>query len=187
MVLLKGVTLKSTLKYNKEILGEKAVDSFINQLSDASREVLTGMILDTSWYSLDHLIEFTDFVFKTILGKNEDALKKGSRYIAEKQVTGIHKPLLGVGTTENMVKRMPSINDRYYQGVGIKTEYLDANKLKVTYSGFEKKHRLHEIITMAWWEVVFENLDAKNVSTKIGTSLAEDKGYFDFIITWEKK
>ena len=187
MVLLKGVTLKSTLKYNKEILGEEAVNGFIAKLSEASRDVLSDTILDTSWYSLDHLIEFTDFVFNTILGKNEDALKKGSKYIAGKQITGIHKPLLGVGTIENMVKRMDSINERYYQGIKIKTEYLDNNKLLVTYTGFEKKHRLQEIITMAWWEVVFENLDAKNVSTKIKRSLTDGKGYFDFIITWEKK
>lgn len=187
MVLLKGVTLKSTLKYNKEILGDKAVDTFIAQLDEKSREVLSGIILDTSWYSLDYLIDFTEYVFNAILGKNENALKKGSRYIAEKQITGIHKPLLGVGTTENFVQRINSINDRYYQGIGIETEYLDANKLKVTYTGFAKKHRLQEIITIAWWEVVFENLDAKNVSANITTSLAEEKGYFDFIITWEKK
>jgi len=187
MVMLKGVTLKSTLKYNKEILGEKAVDSFIAQLDENSREVLSNIILDTSWYSIDPLISFTEFVFNTILGKNENALKKGAKYIAEKQVTGIHKPLLGVGTVENFVERINSINDRYYQGIQVKTEYVGTNKLKVIYRGFEKKHRLQEIITIAWWEAVFENLDAKNVSANITTTLTKDKGYFDFIVTWEKK
>lgn len=185
--MLKGVTLKSTLKYNKEILGEEAVNGFIAKLDEESRDVLSHSILDTSWYSIDSLISFTEYVFNTILGKNDNALKKGSKLIAGKQITGIHKPLLGVGSTESFVQRINSINDRYYQGIKVKTEYLYDTKLKVTYMGFQKKHRLQEIVTIAWWEVAFENLDAKNVTTNITTSLAKDKGYFDFIITWEKK
>ena len=187
MLMMKGVTLHSTLQFNKEILGEEAVNGLIAKLDEESRNVLSHTILDTSWYPLDSLINFTELVFNTILGKNENALKKGSKLIVEKQVTGIYKTLLSVGSTEFIVKRINSINERYYQGVEVITEYLEANKLKVTYKGFEKKHRLQEIITMAWWEVVFENLDAKNITAEITTSLAEDKGYFDFIVTWEKK
>jgi hypothetical protein len=187
MVMLKGVTLHSTLQFNKEMLGEEAVNKFIDQLDDESRNVLSHIILDTSWYPFDCLINFTELVFNTILDKNEEALKKGSKLIVEKQIMGIYKTLLALGTAESIIKRINSINERYYQGVEVKTEYLGTNKLKVTYEGFEKKHRLHEIITMAWWEVVFENLDAKNISTNITTSLTEDKGYFEFIITWEIK
>ena len=187
MVMLKGVTLHSTLQFNKEMLGEEMVNKLISQLDEESSNVLSHSILDTSWYPFDALISFTDFVFNTILGKNENALKKGSKLIVEKQVKGIYKTLLSVGSTEFVVKRINSINERYYQGIVVETEYLDTTKLKVTYKGFEKKHRLHEIITMGWWEVVFESLDAKNTTTEIVTSLAEGKGYFEFIITWEKK
>lgn len=187
MIMMKGVTLHSTLTFNKEILGEETVNKFIAQLDEESRNVLSHTILDSSWYPFDPLISFTEYVFNTILGKNENALKKGSKLIVEKQITGVYKTLFSVGSTESIVKRINSINERYYQGIEVNTEYLDTNKLKVMYKGFEKKHRLHEIITMAWWEVVFENLDAKNVTTSITTSLEEDKGYFEFIVSWEKK
>jgi hypothetical protein len=187
MVMLKGVTLHSTLQFNREMLGEETVNKFISQLDEQSRNILSQTILDTSWYPFDCLISFTELVFNTILQKNEDTLKKGARLIVEKQVKGIYKTLLSVGSTEFIVKRINSINERYYQGIEVKTEYLDTTKLKVKYLGFEKKHRLHEIITMGWWEVVFENLDAKNVTTNLTTSLAEGKGYFEFTVTWEKK
>lgn len=187
MVMLKGLTLHSTIEFNKELLGEEAIKGFVAQLDEESRKVLTNPILDSSWYSFDCLINFTEVVFNTILGKNEKALKSGSKLIAGRQFAGIYKAFLAEGSTEAVVKRIKSINERYYQGVEVKTEYLDTYKLKVSYRGFEKKHRLHEIITMAWWEVLFDNLDAKNITTNIITSLAENKGYFDFIITWEKK
>ena len=119
-------------------------------------------------------------------GKLVATVRQKAKLIAEKQITGIYKTLLTGGSIESFVKRINSINERYYQGVEVKTEYTDTNKLKVTYLGFEKKYHLHEIITMAWWEVVFENLGAKNVTTKITKSLLEGMGYFEFVITWEK-
>ncbi|MFZ5565216.1 MAG: hypothetical protein ACOZBW_14325, partial [Thermodesulfobacteriota bacterium] len=178
--------LRSTLQFNKEMLGEETVNKFIDQLAGECHEVFSHIILDTNWYPLDCLTDFTELLFNTILGKNKDTLKKGSKLIAEKQVTGIYKTLLTGGSIESFVKRINSINERYYQGVEVKTEYIDTNKLKVKYLGFEKKYHLHEIITMAWWEVVFENLGAKKVTTKITKSLLEGMDYFEFVITWEK-
>jgi len=185
--MLKGTTLNSTLQFNKEMLGEEAVAKYIAQLDDESRNVLSHPILDTSWYPFNSLISFTELLFNTILNKNEQALKNASKHIVQKQIKGIYRTLLTVGSIEFLVNRINSINERYYQGVVVTTNYLDANKLAVHYEGFEKKHRLHEVITMAWWEVVLESLDAKNVATAITTSLKDDKGYFEFIITWEKK
>jgi len=85
------------------------------------------------------------------------------------------------------VKRINSINERYYQGIVVETEYFRYHQAQGEVHGFWKK-------TPAAWNyndglvgMVFESLDAKNTTTEIVTSLAEGKGYFEFIITWEKK
>lgn len=185
MAMIKGVSLTQAVKYNKDIMGEDAFNKIISQLNEENRKIMSGSILDSEWYPIDSLINFTDVVYNTLLNKNNKALKKASKLIAENQLKTTHKALLLLGSPEAVIEKIDSITIRYFQGINIKTEYLDKNKLRVTYSGFEKKHQLYEITTSAWWEAIFENLGVKNVTSQITISLAENKGYFEFIISWE--
>lgn len=185
MAMIKGVTLTQAVKYNKELMGEDGYNKILSLLEEENRKVMSGSVLDTNWYPIETLINFTEVVFNTLLNKNINALKKGSKLIAENQLKTTHKALLLLGTPEAIIEKIDTITLRYFQDVDIKTELIDKKKLRVTYSGFEKKHQLYEITTEAWWEVIFENLNAKNVKTQITTSLNENKGYFEFIVTWE--
>lgn len=185
MVEMKGVTLNTTISYNKELLGEDTINSIISKLSAEDQKQLTSTVLDSEWYSVEPFVHFTDALYKEILGSNDHAFSKGSELVAEKQLKGTHKALLLLGNTEAVIDKIGTITDRFYRGITIKTEYLDKKKLKVIYTGFEKNHWLQELVSMAWWRTIFTNLNAKNIATQLTTSLKDGKGYFDFIITWE--
>lgn len=185
MIKIKGASLTPSLKFNKEVLGEDNFNKILSQLDEENQKIIKGNVLDSEWYPIDPLVNFTDVVYNTLLNKNDNALKQGSKVISAKQLTGIHKALLLLGSPEAIIEKMDSINSRYYQGIDIKTEYLDKTKLKVNYSGFEKSQRVQEIVTLGWWEAILEGVGAKNVTTELTKSLAAGTGSFEFIITWE--
>lgn len=185
MVRMKGVTLNNTLSYNKELLGEDTVNNLIKNLSNEDREQLTSTILDSEWYSIEPFNNFTESLYKNVLGSNEHAFAKGSELVAEKQQQGTHKALLLLGTVDALVERINAVNKRFWDGIDIETEYLENEKLKVRYKGFEKQHWLQELVTLAWWRIILKNLGAKNTATQLSTSLKDGKGYFEFTISWE--
>lgn len=185
MVTIKGVNLSSTLNYNKEMFGEELQNKLIAQLSSEDQQVLTKAILDAEWYPLDVFVRYLNVMTKDILKGSGESLQKGTEAVIEMQFKGIYKALLMLGSPEAFVERINTITGRYYQGINIKTEMLDKKKVKATYEGFEKSHRLYEYTILGWWKKAMEMLGAKNVKVELLTSLADGKGHFELTASWE--
>jgi hypothetical protein len=185
MIKIKGINLSGTLSINKAAFGDELHNKIIAQLSLEDREILNKMVLDAGWYPLDSFVHYLEIMTRDVLKGNEKALQKGTGTVVEAQFKGIYKALLQLGSPRAFVDRISAITNRYYQGITIETEYLDKQKVKATYRGFEKEHRIYEVTILGWWEKVMELLGGKNVQVSLVTSLRENKGYFELIASWE--
>lgn len=188
MVKVKGANLSSSLKSNEARFGKESFNKIIASLGEEDRKVLTSIILDSSWYPLDALVNFMEAIFKENYKGDRELFRKSVYDVTEAQLTGVYKSFLALGSIEKIIEQLGTITNRYFDGVTVKVDKQAEGKIKLTYTGYETKHAFYEISVQAWWEKVLDMLGLlKNIKVEISTSLSANKGILEYLITFEKK
>lgn len=185
MVKIKGAILAVGKEAFMEVHGQEKYKQIINFLDKKERDVFLGQFWPAQWYPLDNYIHLSEVIIQEIYHGDEEAdLRELVYHSMEKQFSLVYKAFLTFSTPEMIFKQIPKITNMYFQGVDVEVKMLEKCRALVIYKGFRKEDRVIEISIRAWWEKVLEAAHAKNVAFEIQTSIAEDKGFSEYMIAW---
>jgi len=136
---------------------------------------------------LDVFVRFLELDIKLTAGGNENELIKRSEALIEKQLRGIFKVFVKLGSPQFVLSQISIVHKTYFRGVTIEITMEDQNKAIIKYTGFEKQHRLIGLSIIGFYRKALEISGAKKVEAKYTTSIEEGKGFCELVITWANK
>jgi hypothetical protein len=142
MVQIKGSAIKDTISQIKARSCEAAFQKILGLLDEETRQVCGGEIFTSSWYSLDLFTRFLEVEIRILANGDEGMVTRGSEAIIERQLRGIYKAFVKLGSPEFVIKRIAAVHATYFQGVPIDVQLLGHGRAVVRYTGFEKQHRI---------------------------------------------
>ena len=112
---IKGHILLSRIQYVREVAGEAKFMTVLASLPAEDRDILSGMILPVTWYSLDLNLRL-DAAIAAVLSPDDRSrifLEMG-RASAEKNLKGVHRAYLRQGDPHFLLASAPLIYAAYY-------------------------------------------------------------------------
>ena len=187
MVEIKGIAINDTISAIKIKNGIQAYNNIISQLDEQTRQLFEKPMSDTGWYSLDSFMKFVELSIKLIENGNEDVLVDRSGIVFEKHLKGIYKFFIKLGSPGTIINRVSTVNVAYFRGVSVKAKFDGSNRAVITYTGYEKQHRLAQPGILGFYKKALEISGAKDIHAQFLTRIEDNKGYCELEITWEGK
>lgn len=187
MVEIKGIAINDTISALRMVNGDQAYNTIISQLDGQIKQLFENPISNTGWYPLDFFMKFVELSIKLNENGNEDVLVDRSGIVFEKHLKGIYRFLIKFGSPETIINRVSTVNIAYFRGVSVKAKFDGSNRTVITYTGFEKQHRLVQPTILGFYRKALEMSGAKDIHAKFLTSIEEGKGYCELELTWKKK
>jgi hypothetical protein len=184
MVQIKGSAIKETIDQIKSRAGEAAFQKILGLLDDETRAICQGDIFSSSWYPLDHFTRFLEIEIKVLADGKEEMVTRGSEAVIERQLRGIYKAFVKLGSPEFVIKRIAAVHATYFQGVPIEVQLEGNNRALVKYTGFEKQHRIMGFAIVGFFKKALEISGAKDVVIYFSTPIEEGKSYSELSIAW---
>jgi hypothetical protein len=188
MVEVKGSVVSDSIKAVKEHFGEQAYTAIVSQLQGEARELFErASILSSSWYSLDAFTEFLEKDIKVTARGNEQELVKRAEVVIERQLSGIYKMFIRLGSPQFVLNRISVVHQTYFRGVDIAVSFPGPDKAILKYTGFAKQHRLIGLTIIGFYRKALEISGAKDVVAKFTTLIEQGMGYCELALTWHGK
>src|ERR1700675_937916 len=184
MVQIKGSAIKETITQIKSRSGEDALQKILGLLDEETRTMCQGEIYSSSWYSLDLFTRFLEVEIRVLADGREEMITRGSEVVIEKQLRGIYKVFVKLGSPEFVIKRIAAVHATYFEGVPIDVQLQGNNRALVKYTGFEKQPRIMGFAIVGFFKKALEISGAKDVVIYFSTPIEEGKGYSELSIAW---
>jgi hypothetical protein len=184
MVQIKGSAIQETINQIKRRSGEDAFQKILALLDEETRNVFKGEIYSSSWYSLDFFTHFLELEIHVLADGNEEMVTRGSEAVIERQLRGIYKAFVKLGSPEFVIKRIAAVHATYFQGVPIEVNLLGNGKALIKYTGFERQHRIMGFAIIGFFKKALEISGAKDVVIHFSTPIEDGKGYSELSIHW---
>jgi hypothetical protein len=184
MVQIKGSAIKETIDQIKRRAGDAAFQKILGLLDVETRKVCEGEIFSSTWYPLDLFTRFLEIEIKVLADGNEEMVTRGSEAVIERQLRGIYKAFVKLGSPEFVIKRIAAVHATYFQGVPIDVKLEGNNRALVRYSGFEKQHRIMGFAIVGFFKKALEISGAKDVVIRFSVPIEEGKEYSELSIAW---
>ena len=184
MVQIKGSAIQETINQVKRRSGDDSLKKILNLLDDEARKVFEGDIFASTWYPLDVFTRFLEVENKLLADGNEEMVTRGSEAVIERQLRGIYKAFVKLGSPEFVIKRIAAVHATYFQGVPIDVQLPARGQAIVRYTGFEKQHRIMGFAIIGFFRKALEISGAKDVKLHFATPIDEGKPYSELSISW---
>jgi hypothetical protein len=184
MVQIKGSAIRETIDLVKKRAGEPAFQKILSLLDEEARKVFEGEIFSSSWYSLNLFTRFLELEIRVLADGKEEMVTRGSEAVIERQLRGIYKAFVKLGSPEFVIKRIAAVHATYFQGVPIDVQMMGHGRALVKYTGFEKQHRIMGFAIVGFFKKALEISGAKDVVLHFVTPIDEGKGYSELSIVW---
>lgn len=184
MVQIKGSAIQETINQVKRRAGEEAFQKILALLDEETRNVLKAEIYSSSWYSLDFFTRFLEEEIRVLAEGKEEMVTRGSEAVIERQLRGIYKAFVKLGSPEFVIKRIAAVHETYFQGVPIEVTLLGNRQAMIRYTGFEKQHRIMGFAIIGFFKKALEISGAKDAVIQFATPIEEGKGYSELSISW---
>lgn len=181
---IKGTVLLDTIAAIKARAGEHEFAKIVKALNPQSRTLFEGAIYSSTWYSLDAFTEFLEVDIRETAGGDREALSKRSEKVIEKQLSGIYKIFVKVGTPGFVISRISAVHSTYFRGIQIIPE-IEERMATIKYLGFQKQHQILEYTIRGFFRKALEMCGAKEVAMKFTVPMAEGKEYSELTISWQ--
>jgi hypothetical protein len=184
MVQIKGSAIKETINQIKSRSGEDAFQKILGLLDEETRMICQGDIYSSSWYSLDLFTRFLEVEIRVLADGREEMITRGSEVVIEKQLRGIYKVFVKLGSPEFVIKQIAAVHATYFQGVPIEVHMQGPGKALVRYTGFEKQHRIMGFAIIGFFKKALEISGAKDVVLRFTVPIEEGKEFAELSIGW---
>jgi len=184
VVQIKGSAIQETINQIKNRAGDGAFQKILALLDEEARNVFKGEIYSSTWYSLDLFTRFLELEIRVLADGKEEMVTRGSEAVIERQLRGIYKAFVKLGSPEFVIKRIAAVHETYFQGVPIDVQLAGHGKAVIKYTGFEKQHRIMGFAIIGFFKKALEISGAKDVFLYFVTPIEEGKGYAELSISW---
>jgi hypothetical protein len=184
MVQIKGSAVKETIDQIKTRAGEAAFQRVLECLDPETRKMFESEIFASSWFPLDHFTRFLEVEVRVLANGDEDMVRRGAEAVNERQLRGIYKAFVKIGSPEFVIKQIAAVHATYFQGVSIEVQLLGQGKALLKYTGFEKQHRIMGFALIGFFNKALEISGAKDVAIHFATPIDDGKGYSELSISW---
>jgi hypothetical protein len=184
VVQIKGSAIQETINQIKNRAGEGAFQKILTLLDEEARNVFKGEIYSSTWYPLDLFARFLELEIRVLADGKEEMVTRGSEAVIERQLRGIYKAFVKLGSPEFVIKRIAAVHETYFQGVPIDVQLAGHGKAVIKYTGFEKQHRIMGFAIIGFFKKALEISGAKDVVLYFVTPIEEGKGYAELSISW---
>src|SRR5580704_12640119 len=184
MVQIKGSAIKETIAQIKRRSGEAAFQKILGLLDEETRKIFEGKIFSSTWYPLDLFTRFLEIEIKVLADGNEQMVTRGSEAVIERQLRGIYKAFVKLGSPEFVIKRIAAVHATYFQGVPIDVKLEGNNRALVKYTGFQRQHRIMGFAIVGFFKKALEISGAKGVVIRFSVPIEEGKPYSELSIAW---
>ena len=184
MVQIKGSAIKETINQIKARNGEDALQKIFDLLDEETLTVCQGEIYSSSWYPLAIFTRFLEVEIRVLADGREEMITRGSEVVIEKQLRGIYKAFVKLGSPEFVIKRIAAVHATYFQGVPIEVNLQGPGKAVVRYTGFEKQHRIMGFAIIGFFKKALEISGAKDVVLRFTVPIEEGKEFAELSIAW---
>jgi hypothetical protein len=184
MVQIKGSAIKETIDQIKSRAGEAAFQKILGLLDEETRKVCEGEVFSSTWYSLDLFTRFLEIEICVLADGKEEMVTRGSEAVIERQLRGIYKAFVKLGSPEFVIKRIAAVHATYFQGVPIEVQLQGNNRALVKYTGFAKQHRIMGFAIVGFFKKALEISGAKDVVIHFSVPIEEGKTYSELSIAW---
>lgn len=183
-VTIKGTAVLDSVRAIRKRSGEEEYGRIVATLDDEARRLVTGELLPTSWYPLDPFVRFLEADLRATAGGDESALVERTEGLIERQLRGIYKLFVRLGSPEFVLKRISIVHMTYYNGVHVETTSLTPGRAVLRYTGFEPSHKLIGYAIIGFFRKALQISGAKDVQASFATPIGSEKGYAELVVTW---
>ena len=188
MIEIKGSAVRDTIKAVKERFGDQIYDSILNLLKEETRSIFKNeSVMPMTWYPLDAFVEFLEMDLRVTAHGDEQELIKRSEILFERQLGGIYRAFIKLGSPSFVLNVNATVNRTYFRGVDIEVNMPSPGKAIMKYTGFEKQHRLIGMSIIGFYRKALEISGAKDISAEFITAIGDDKGYSELGLNWKDK
>ena len=184
MVQIKGSAVKETLDRIKTRVGTENFQSVLDILDEPTRKLIEGEIFPSSWYSLDLFSRFLEIQNRVLAGGKEEVITRGAEAVNERQLRGVYKAFVKVGSPEFVIERVAAVHATYFQGVSIEVKSQGSGKAIIRYTGYEKQHRVMGFAIIGFFRKALELSGAKDGVVYFSTPIEEGKPYCELSLAW---
>jgi hypothetical protein len=184
MVQIKGSAIQETINQIKRRAGDDALNEILGLLDEDARKTFEGEIFASTWYPLDYFARFLEIEIKLLANGNEEMVTRGSEAVIERQLRGIYKAFVKLGSPEFVIKRIAAVHATYFQGVPIEVETPAPRAATVRYRGFQKQHRIMGFAIIGFFQKALEISGAKDVAIRFAVPIEEGRELAELSITW---
>ena len=128
LVEIKGSAIISAVESLKARSGENTYNEVISKLAPTERQFFEQVFLEMGWYNLDIFAKFLEKDILVTAQGNEEELISRSEAVFEKQLKGIYKIFIKLGSPGFILNKISSIHKSYFRGVDINIKMEDSNK-----------------------------------------------------------
>ena len=184
MVQIKGATIKETVTQIKTRAGDQAFQKILGLLDEDTRGMFEGEIFASTWYPLDKFARFLEVEIRVIANGREEVITRGAEAVNERQLRGIYKAFVKVGSPEYVIERIAAVHATYFQGVSVDVQLPEPRKALIKYIGFEKQHRIMGFAIIGFFNKALELSGANDAVIYFTTPIEEGRGYAELSIAW---
>jgi len=184
MVQIKGATTKETVTQIKTRAGDQAFQKILALLDEDTRRIFEGEIFASTWYPLDKFARFLEVEIRVLANGREEVITRGAEAVNERQLLGIYKAFVRVGSPEYVIERIAAVHTTYFQGVSVDVQLPEPRKALIKYIGFEKQHRIMGFAIIGFFNKALELSGANNAVIYFTTPIEEGRGYAELSIAW---
>ena len=165
---MKGSAITARWGWTRELHGEPGIKKLRAQLQPATRAIVDGNVLKSSWYPFEAFVDLTVSIDK-LFGKGDLALAKElGRYGAEANLKTIYRLFYKLGSVKWIIERAAAVWRTYYDS-GYLAVRNSQGVVELMITDFATPHRAHCLSVLGWAERSAEMSGAK-VSKSVETT-----------------
>ncbi len=184
MVQIKGTAVLDTIKAIKARAGGTELEKIAACLDEETKNIFLGQISPSSWYPFDAFARFLEADIRETAGGNEEELIKRSEAVIERQLQGIYKIFVRLGSPEFVIRRIAAVHSTYFEGVEIIAEMKGANSAAIQYVGFAPEHRIIGFVIIGFFRKALEISGAKQIEVHFRVPIEAGERYCELVLNW---
>ena len=185
MLHIKGTAVQDTLKAIEARAGKAELEKIISHLDPETREIFQQPISPSAWYSCDAFSRFLEADIQETAGGNEQELVKRAETVIEKQLSGIYKIFVRLGSPEFVIRRIAAVHSTYFDGVQIMPEMKGPNSATIQYVGFSRNHRIMGFVILGFFRKALEISGAKKADVHFTVPIEAGQEFCELALTWD--
>lgn len=185
MLHIKGTVVLDTMEAIKGRAGQGELEKILSRLDEEEREVFRSAISPSSWYSCDAFARFLEVDIRETAGGNEEELIKRSEAVIERQLRGVYKMFVKLGSPAFVIRRIAAVHSTYFDGVQIIPEIKGPNSATIQYIGFSRNHRIMGFAIIGFYKKALEISGAKKVDVHFTVPIEAGEKFCELALAWD--